>query len=657
MDLTYVYFLIGCIVVFVFASNFFNKPGYSFVDEDHATPGNTNDEMLEPALPSYLTERFEYNFFRATFILVAESLYILLVLFLPDFNSATAAVDASITGSASAADPAAAPVNVREKIILATLIITGMAPNLPWIKDLLEKSKLYLHKKAQIPYKGRAIYRRIKNGKPCYKKAMIEKLLIDQRFLSEASQVSRLDLTAEDFELGAWTLEARWAKLSYLLYYVEIWTLQYPFKSYIQNPELHYSSIDTHYQQLFKLMMKYKAGDISGEEKLRLETGLDITLNRSYRLISCLLYLSGKSDSMVDTYLDQLGYLASEHNEFPIPWNTLALIIYAVFGSILIGSIAAFFMLKVTGTSLPQNLGFSEIASWIGYGTPFIVLPMLLVLMVKRYLSTHGDTWPTVPEQGLYNSTGDRPWFIYFIVALSSYILGALVLLTILFTKNQIKGEEINLIPGIRSVLAWSSIVFLTAFYTAFRLDSGSRPDNSRIKFYLTRTAGALSQGLATSGLIYLVYLYAHDKTLNIIFEPIQGQTIDSKIYVLCIIGFLLGVSVNIAIGFGRLRQRRKYGRRIARRTLKLKIADQEVSEAETLNISPEGALINIQDTEILRDEQALRDTPVYLSSQDGHKWAKAKVMGKRGSRLHLFFENIENWSRLRESLNLPAQA
>ncbi len=657
MDLTYIYFLIGFIVVFVFASNFFNEPGYSFVDKDHTTPGSSNDEMLEPALPRYLTERFEYNFFRATFILVTESLYILLVLFMPDFNSATVAVDSSLTGSTPAAtDPATSvPVNVREKIILATLIITGMAPNLPWIKDLLENSKLYLHKKAQIPYKGRAIYHRIKNGKPCYEQARIDKILSDQRYLSKSSQASRLDLTAEDFELGTWTLEARWAKLSYLLYFVDSWRVKFPFKSYIQNPELHYSSIETNYQQLFLLMLKYKSGDISGEEKLRLETGLDSTLNRSYRLISCLLYLAAQSDSMVDTYLDQLGYLASEHNEFPIPWNTVTWIISAVFGSIVIGSIVALFILQWTGIPLPENLTTGEIVAWIGYGTPFIIMPVLLVLLVKRYLSTHSDAWPTVTEQGLYRSSGERPWFIYFIVALSSYILGALVLLTISFSIKNINGDEINIIPTLRSVLAWSSIVFLTAAFTAFRLDSGTNPDISRKRFYLTRAAGALSQGLASCGMIYLIYLYTHDKALNIIFDP--NQPLDPMIYVFCVIGFFLGVSINLASGIGRLRQRRKYGRRIAHRILNLQIADQDISEAETLNISTEGALINIPNTGMIQGEQAVRNTDVYLSSPDGLTSAKARIIGIRGSRLHLFFENIDNWSMLRKNLSLPAQA
>lgn len=656
MDISYIYFFIGFIVVFTFATNFFNQPGYSFVDPEQVNTGDLNDELLELALPRYLTERFEYNFFRAAFVLVAECFYILLVLFLPEFNLGTATVENAIsTGSAAVADDVATnPSNIRERIILATLIITGMAPNLPWIKELLEKSKLYLHKKAQIPYKGRAIYHRIKNTRPNYDKTMINDILHDQKYQGDCADGCRSDIETEYFEQSAWTLEARWAKLTYLLYFVQRWSQQLTFKSYIQNPELHYSSIDSHYQSLIKLMETYKAGEISGADRLKLETGLDSTLNRSYRLISCLLYLAANSDSVVDSYLDRLGYDSNEHNEFPIPWNTLIWIVFAVGGSIVIGSIVALLIINNSSRTLPEDFAIGEVISWIGYGTPFIILPVLLVLLIKRYLSNYSESWPTVTEQGIYHSIGERPWFIYFIAALSSYILGALVLLTLVISMKHFNKEDYQLIEIVPTLLAWSSVVFITAGFTAFRLDSGSQPTNGWKPFYLARTLGVLSQGLLTCGLIYLVTLYNADRPLHIIFE--ENYALDSKIYILCVIGFFLGVSTNIAIGIGRLRQRRKQGRYMAHRKLNLHLADHQTNEAETLNISAEGALISVKDINLIRDLQTTHNSPVFLSSENGHV-VEATVIKKRGNHLHLLFTDIGNWNLLRSDLSLPSVA
>jgi hypothetical protein len=663
MEITTVYFILGFCVVFVFATNYFNQPGYNFVDPEQADNSKLHDELLEPALPRYLTERFEFNFFRAAFVLITECVYVSLVLFLPEFILSTAVVNNAVGGATAGASDTIATNsgNILERIILATLIITGLVPNIPWIKDLLEKSKFYLHKKAQIPYKGRAIYHRIKHNRPIYEKERIGEILSDSRFQHNGVDHDgrRDDLEAEYFEQSSWELEARWAKLCYLLYFINRWSLKLPFKSYIQNTELHYASIESHYQDLVNLMRAHKAGEISGANHLRLETILDTTLNRSYRLISCLLYLAAKSDSDVDGYLDELGYESSVHNEFPIPWNTLIWIIFAVIGSVVAGSVVSLLIIYYNDPiSLPHDFTPGEVMSWIGYGTPFILLPVLLVLLIKRYLSIYSDSWPTVTEQGVYSSINARPWFIYFISALSSYLLGALVLTTMVVSIKYLHEEDYKLLELVHTLLAWSSVVFLTAVFAAYRLDSGAVPEKQSLRYYLSRCAGIVSQGMLTAGLIYLVTLYNDDKPLHIIFN--EDYALDPKVYILCVIGFFLGVSINIAIGIGRLRQRRKHGRYIASRKLSLQLADQQSSEADTMNISNEGALVSVKDILMVRGKQAAKDSSVYLSRGEGAQ-VEAKIIKKRGNRLHLWFkiddENINNWKLLRQELNLPGSA
>ncbi|MDJ0834420.1 MAG: PilZ domain-containing protein [Gammaproteobacteria bacterium] len=651
MDMTtLIYFIVGFVVVFIFSLNFFNEPAYSFIDKEQLANADPNDELIDPALPRYLTERFEFNLFRAAFILLTEFTYIILVLFLPEISSVAAAAENG--GTAVAAEPQAdlTQSGLREKIILATLIITGMAPNLPWIRNLLEKSKLYLHRQAQIPFKGRGIYHSIKKDPPKYADTVIAEILADQRYFDEHSPEARADLEADDFKPGPWSLEARWAKMAYLMHTMETWSGEFPFRKYMHTPDLKYVSIHDHYQRLQKMMLKFKRKTISAEERSRLETGVDANLNRIYRLISCLLYLAAKSDAAVDRYLDKLGYEGSEHNEFPIPWSTVVFISFSVTGSILLGGIFSIAILNFSGVPLPEQFGTSEIIWWNIYGIPFLIVPVLLVLLTKKYLSGHSNSWPSVTEQGYYHSTSERPWFIYFMVALCSYLVGALILFGMVTSFRYMQDKSIDYITIIQAALAWSLIVFLTAGYTAFRLDSGSLPKTSKAGYIASRIFGALSQGVTTAGLIYLVYLHTNDLRLDMIFQA--SQEIDPKIYVLTIIGFFLGVSVNVATGIGRLRQRRKHGRRKSRRLVQLD-HDGQSCEARTVNVSDQGALISIDAASADWLKQTERNSLLQVLGLENHE-TTARVVHKRGNLLHLFFDNSSEWGSVYDDL-LPA--
>lgn len=633
-----IYFLVGSLIVLFFSINYFNQPGYSFVDKGKNSNDIQEDELLEPALPKYLTDRFEYNLYCASYVLVTEVVYVLLVLFLPDL------VNNGNTKTYNNLIPTV------DNIVLATLIITGIAPNLPYVSALLERSKLYLHEKAQIPKKGRAIYRQIKNNMPKYSSSVIEEILKNEKYLRDTDEgvTTRADLDAGDFMISSWTLEGRWAKLSYLLYFIDQWSIKIPFKSYIGNPELRFSSIEDRYFELQKLMAKHKDGKITDVDSFKLNTRLDATLNRTYRLLSCLLYLAAKTDSAVDRNLDELGYMSSKNNEFPIPWKTVVLILASVVGSIVVGSLLGTIIatLLFGVKALDQVVETPDIVSWTGYAIPFIIMPVLLVLFVKRFLSTRSESWPVVTEYDLYKSLGDRPWHIYFVVALFSYLTGVTVLYVMVIANSP---KEIEYILSLRVVLAWSSVVFLTSGYTAFRLDSASNPNIEKYKYYIIRTAGALTQGILTAGLIYFVYMFNEDKPLGLVFKTPEEF---GKMYVFCVIGFFLGISINLATGVGRLRQRRNKGRRFARRLLTLHFEGNS-TEGETINISDQGALIVMKESLLKITETTNREELVVTVSNTSGITAKANVINVRGDRLQLLFQDIQKWISLQDKLDI----
>lgn len=630
------YFFACAFIVLAFAVNYFNQPSYKFADEDKDTIGDQEDLMLEPALPKYLTDRFEYNLYLFAYVLVTEFIYVLLVLFLPDLMQNDTAGDANPLQPTS------------QNIVLATLIITGIAPNLPYIRKLLERSKLYLHEKAQIPRKGRDVYRQIKRYQPHYTQAEITRILNDKRYLRnrENGQKLRMDLLGSDFKNDGWSMEGRWAKLSYLLHYINRWSKSAPFRSYIGNRELQRSSIERAYDGLQTKMAQYKNGKLSESETVRLNSRVDATLHRTYRLISCLLYLAGKTDSAVDRYLDQLGYAASERNDFPIPWKRLVFVLIAITGSIAVGGILALIVTQLGIVNLPVKIRTENIFRWIGFAVPFLSIPVLAVLLIKRYLSLHSEAWPVMTENTRYNDLGDRPWHLYAIVAFVAYLVGVVILYGTSISVRLAHGHyNIDYSAMLRQVLVWSGVVFVTASFTAFRLDSAPDFNLSKQARFARRILGALLQGVTTTLAVYVafVHTFAQGELNPLVLPPVD----QGKLSVYCIIAFFLGASLYVASGFGRLRQRRHTGRRKVKRSVVINSA-HKASVGNTVNVSREGALI-----ESLDSFPSGYD-PITISDKDGTS-AEGRVVKVRNNNIHVHFTDQSRWGLVQKGLEIPA--
>lgn len=630
-----IYFFTGMGIVLAFAVNYFNQPSYKFAEDDKNTTVNQEDLMLEPALPKYLTDRFEYNLYLFAYVLVAEFIYVLLVLFLPDLMpNETAETTNSLRPT-------------TQNIVLATLIITGIAPNLPYIRQLLNRSKLYLHEKAQIPRKGRDVYRQIKRFQPHYNQTEIASILKDERYLRshENDERIRMDLSESDFKIDGWSLEGRWAKLSYLLSYINHWSKTVPFRSYIGNRELQRHSIEQAYDELQAKMVQYKDGKLSEAETFRLSLRVDATLHRTYRLISCLLYLAGKTDSAVDRYLDQLGYAASERNDFPIPWRHMVFVLVAISGSITVGGILALIVTQMGIVKLPVEIRTENIFRWVGFAVPFLSIPVLVVLLIKRHVSLNSEAWPVVTETTRYRHLGDRPWHIYAIVAFVAYIAGGMILFgtSILFKLTH--GEQnLNYCLMLRQVFVWSGVVFVTAGFTAFRLDSAPNFNLSKQARLALRSLGALLQGVATTATVYFafVHTFAQGELNPLVLPPLE----QGKLSVYCIIAFFLGSSLYAASGFGRLRQRRSTGRRRLNRFVTIH-SGQQAFTGNTVNVSQEGALIKSSDY-----SPTGYDT-IKISDKDGTS-AEGRIVKVRRNNIHVHVTDKSSWDLVQKGLEIP---
>jgi uncharacterized integral membrane protein len=638
---TTIYFVVGFVIVLIFSANYYNHPGYPFSDGDQLDD-DADSLVLAPALPKYMTGRFEYNLSLVTYVLAAEFIYVLLAFFLPDLQQAV--------GGPAAETPLTLQ---RENIVLATLIITGIAPNLPYVRGVLDKAKLYLHEKAQIPRRGRDVFRRLNSHTPAYSPSAIEAILADERFVG-GKERRRLDLDATDFESPRPTIEGAWAKLSYLMYFIDRWSERSPLKTYIGNRELQRSSIEAAYSNLQRRVGRHKTGQLSEDETYRLHSNLETTLKRAYRLISCLLYLAGKKEAVVNRYLDELGYSPGISREFAFPFNRIALVVTVVVGSIFGGVAIAWFVTKVV-LDIPLGVTTGEVMQWVSYAVPFLTMPIVVVLLLKRRCSGHSDVWPLVCTDSPRPRLQDRPWHIYLLAAMLAYLAGFVTLALGMGLEARLQGGQLT-VPGRNQVLGyrdivlvalhWSWLVFVIGGFSAFSIDSVAKADQSWPRRALIRTGGAVFQGVILAGLTFFIFMHEHVSSLNIsLLSPPQ----QIKLAIYCLNSFLLGVSLNLVANFGRLRQKRKETRRNITREVAVGGPGGATVRGSIRDVSDHGALVHV-DAALANLSEDVR-----LIGNDGTT-ASAHIVGsaRDGTRLHVRIEDEQAWEALRRDLRIP---
>jgi len=284
----------------------------------------------------------------------------------------------------------------------------------------------------------------------------------------------------------------------------------------------------------------------------------------------------------------------------------------------------------------------ANIFRWVGYAVPFITIPAIFVVLTKRYLSSRSEAWPVIAENERYKRLSDYPWHIYTIVALGAFLIGGIVLFSLTFANKLLKGNEVfNLIKMMQAALVWSGVVFLTAGFIAYRIDSPPNIDSSKAKRIALRISGALTQGVATAFWIYIaaIHTFKIDDPLNL---PAAHR---GKVTIYSLIGFLLGTSIYAASGFGRLRQRRKSGRRNVGRPVQI-YYDSDITAGETVNVSNGGTLIECH------DNCPEKESVIKISDEDGTS-ALGRIVMRRGNKIHVNFEDEVSWKSVQGALNI----
>jgi hypothetical protein len=321
-------------------------------------------------------------------------------------------------------------------------------------------------------------------------------------------------------------------------------------------------------------------------------------------------------------------------------------VLFAISGSIVVGGILALLVTQLEIIALPVEIRTENIFRWVGFAVPFLSIPVLVVLLIKRQVSMNSDAWPVVTETSRYERLSDRPWHIYLIVALAAYVVGGVVLFGTSIFFKLLHGEPISDYGAmLRNLFVWSGIVLVTAGFTAFRLDSAPDLKRSQQARLARRTIGALLQGIATAVAVYIAFVHTINKGD---FNPLALPAVQQgKLSVYCIIGLILGASLYFASGFGRLRQRRRTGRRRLQRSVTIHSGNRAFA-GNIVNVSKEGVLIK-------SDDFSPSDRNTVQISDQGGSLVEGRIVKLRRNNIHVQLTDQSSWNQVQKGLGIHA--
>lgn len=520
--------ILGFLIVLMFSVSYFNAPQYSFSDEVDSDQ-NDEDRILEPALPKHMTNRYQYNFYLFIFILFNELLFIILAKLLPQF------LDGANNKS------------TEYYTLVAALIISGFLPYLPFVKELLNKVKNFLHESAKIPLEGREVYQLLKSRKISYRDEIVDKILLDEEYMDAKDKNGKLfrkDLEKKDFDSSSTAIEGKWAKISWITAHLKDWEKKKTFSGFMADNKLHWDSIKKSYRYRRKKIIEFKENNLSEIERAKLHMELDSLLLRTFRMISCLVFLADRCSCDRNEYIKSLGYDIDVQPIFVIRFRRVALFAINCLFGVLVGAVIAVLLSLLAKSYFPAlkeiAVNTTNILACCGYGVPFLTLPVIVVLLLKRHYSFGGEKWPMVDPKHPYKKISERPFDIYLIVTLIAYITAILTLLSMMiFFKKDVTIENVFTHDRGSIILVWSIVSAVTAFFIAYRLDSLGKHESNKIKMWTLTILGGGFQGLVT--MVVIMFAFAHTQN-NHSFDFINlGPELLGRLIVYSLMGFSIG--------------------------------------------------------------------------------------------------------------------
>lgn len=526
-------YLAGSFIVVIFALNYFNAPP-GFVPQEKGVKRILEAEPeIKPALPKYATDRSRYSLYVFAFVMITLLLYFFVSLIFPYVIAGIFEKDVTLTTNAA--------------FVAGTLMFVTLSSRIPGVNILLAEYKQRLYKNAQIPDKGLSVFRDLRYGVLDKDSEVFQENL--RVMLSDECFCNFKDSLDEDyFSYDKKTIERRWARLAYLLNCLEQWSTQEPFSRHINSGALRWQQIrDLCLRQILPAMIKYKSGNqLNDEEKERLRTRLRYVLIKVYWLITLLLFMSNKSGEAPDIHLERIGWIVNPEKYFDFSLNQVLFTGATVFVSILagatIGGLSLYFLTANGVIEATAELGPKEIFRWVVFGIPMFVVPLLLVLYCKRYLSVY-DVWNVRQPDQPKVAFPDRPWAVYLGVASACYAITLCLLVVIAVFVELPDGKTVK--DVIAPLGMYTVVAGVTAVYICYLLDSPSTGWEKGFKFYFINLPSAITQGILNVLVVGFCLVYFSNIDSFNLAELKQDDK--GRLLVYSVTAFLIGISVNLS--------------------------------------------------------------------------------------------------------------
>lgn len=425
---------IGVLIVALFAKRLFDEGEYDLGQNDDDDPLMQDHDYLRFKVP-YMTPKARYKLWSRTFVSAVVGLYLLLT-----WALSTEEVAGAIEGLPEGTE-ILAPL-LKEHAVLVALLLTGVVPNAPVLKDIVIRIRDQMHKAARIPQQIRETLRILHSD-----------IRIDSKLAEKCVAKGNGLFTSEIFKSTSESPAIWLAKASYVMTYLQDKLLSSD--RYRHSQDLFARDISRTTSEITQLIDRAKTSATNSPESHSVLTRLSRRLfGRSLNLLIVLVFASERDESAGLQRLAFLNPAVSERPQIRLPVAEYAAVV--LMASVLVLMILFARQAFEDSTLTPEGMKKAIRGSAVYF--LLTALPTLGVTLAKQRWQLH---WPyRVPGQ-------PRQALAYMLVGAAGLASGLLVLFAAEFWS--IGGFKSDL--GM-SVLSFSLCSTAIAVITALCVDA-----------------------------------------------------------------------------------------------------------------------------------------------------------------------------------------
>jgi len=459
----------------------------------------------------------------------------------------------------------------------AVLILTGILPNLRWIREPELTIRHKLHEMAFIPFEGQSIINQFLIH-PSLFRPDIETV---KKVIKEMEGEEQYSI--EDFNQPTKSIRHKWCKLSYLRFKLMEWQTSRDVERFMCHCNLEKDAFEKKISDLKLKIEQYndRLKDL-GEDKpdeyiLLLETDiaekLDLLLTQMYRVITCGVLAIEKLGYNRQSAFQSFGLYPTLGTDIPFDWDSIVNSIGAVFLVTFIPTMMYFFVMRqmaIDSKLIPKST--FEALMWGIYSVVINSIGIIGAIFIRRQLSK-------IKATGKPNTST----FHYLGAGLFGYILSFMFLASIVLIN-----DNVSILGAFETVGLWPLIPATTAIFTIHYLNTALDAKRPRWQQSLIQSLCTTFVGIAVVCVHYNM-IFTSEVLAFLVFTAITSALIGAGI------GYIFPEGYRRRIRrLQRRTERRIYLRKPLKERGSLILGNKDIYDCQVLELSLGGAAVDI---------------------------------------------------------------